>query len=240
MDDAQRVASEIALSVLAEDGFILAGGQALAEHGVIARMSEDVDLFALHRRHSPESFAACVKKMTAALEAAGYTVEVTRQYQEFASLTVAKRGTAVVMDLGLDWWEDQPAVVDLGPVLSLRDSVASKLLAVYSRGYARDYLDAYSILISGRFTPVQLIELCRRRDPHLDLEMFASTMSGHRALPTTEFTKYGFPAEELSRLDMTLAGFAKTIRQHRSSAGQTIEPMNFNGPGNTRSGPELS
>jgi hypothetical protein len=66
MDDAQRVATEIALSVLAEDGFILAGGQALEEHGVIARMSEDVDLFALHRNHTPETFATCVKKMTTA------------------------------------------------------------------------------------------------------------------------------------------------------------------------------
>lgn len=240
MDDAQRVASEIALSVLSEDGFILAGGQALAEHGVIARMSEDVDLFALHRRHTPGTFAACVKKMTAALEAAGYMVEVTRQYQEFASLTVERGGTAVVMDLGLDWWEDRPAVVDVGPVLSLRDSVASKLLAVYSRGYARDYLDAYSIISSGRFTPLELIELCRRRDPHLDLEMLASTMTGHRALPTTEFTKYGLPVDELSQLDTTLTGFAKTIRQQNSGAGQTIGPTNFNGPGHTRSGPGIS
>jgi hypothetical protein len=48
VDDAQRAVTEIALSVLAEDGFILAGGQALAEHGVIARMSEDVDLFPLY------------------------------------------------------------------------------------------------------------------------------------------------------------------------------------------------
>ena len=201
MDDAQRVASEIALSVLANDGFILAGGQALEEHGVIARMSEDVDLFALHRRHTPETFAASVKKLTAALEAAGYTVEATRQYQEFASLTVDKGGTRVVMDLGLDWWDDQPAVVDVGPVMSLKDSVASKLLAVYSRGYARDYLDAYSIISSERFTPLQLIELCRRRDPHLDLELFATSMTGHRALPTAAFTTYGLPEEELSRLD---------------------------------------
>jgi hypothetical protein len=76
MDHAQRLATEIALSVLAEDGFILAGGQALAEHGVIDRLSKDVDLFALHRKHTP----------------------------------------AVVMDLGLDWWENQPAIVDFGPV----------------------------------------------------------------------------------------------------------------------------
>jgi hypothetical protein len=240
MDDAQRVAAEIALSVLAEDGFILAGGQALEEHGVIARVSEDVDLFALHRNHTPETFAASVKKMTAALESAGYTVEVTRQYQEFASLTVDKDGITVVMDLGLDWWENKPAVVDVGPVMSLKDSVASKLLAVYSRGYARDYLDAYSIINSGRFTPWQLIDLCRRRDPHLDLELFATSMTGHRALPTTAFTTYGLPAEELSRLDTTLTGFAKTIRHHKSVAGQPTEPLNLNGPGNTSSGPDLA
>ncbi|MBT2552494.1 nucleotidyl transferase AbiEii/AbiGii toxin family protein [Arthrobacter sp. ISL-5] len=134
MDQAQRVATEIALSVLSEDGFILAGGQALAEHGVIDRLSKDVDLFALHRKHTPETFAASVQKMTVALESAGYTVEITRLYQEFASLTVDKDGTTVVMDLGLDWWENKPAVVDLGPVLSLKDSVAAKLIAVYSRG----------------------------------------------------------------------------------------------------------
>jgi hypothetical protein len=144
------------------------------------------------------------------------------------------------MDLGLDWWEDKPAVVDLGPVMSLKDSVASKLLTVYSRGYARDYLDAYSIIGSGRFTPLQLIDLCRRRDPHLDLEMFAASMTGHRALPTTEFTKYGLPAEELSRLDTTLTEFAKTIRQYKYVAIQTIEPLDLTGPGHTGDGPELS
>ncbi|MFE5836386.1 nucleotidyl transferase AbiEii/AbiGii toxin family protein [Arthrobacter sp. NPDC056493] len=239
MDDAQRAATGIALSVLAEAGFILAGGQALAEHGVIARMSEDVDLFALYRRHTPETFAASVDKMRAALEAAGYTVEVTRQYQAFASVTVEQGDTTVVMDLGLDWWEHQPADLDLGPVMSLKDSVASKLLTVYSRGYARDYLDAYSIISSERFTPGQLIDLCRRRDPHFDREMFAAAMTGHRTVPTTEFTKYGLPAEELSRLDTTLTGFAKTIRQYKY-AGQTIEPVDLTGPGHPGGGPELA
>jgi hypothetical protein len=80
--------------------------------------------------------------MTAALKASGYTVQITRQYDEFASVTVGHGEEAVVIDLGLDWWENSPAVIDIGPILSLKDSVASKLLAVYGRGYARDYLDA--------------------------------------------------------------------------------------------------
>lgn len=100
MDDAQRAATEIALSVLAADGFILAGGQALAEHGVTSRMSDDIDLFAQYRSHTPETFAASVDKITDTLAGAGYLVEVTRQYQEFASLTVTKAETTVVTDLG--------------------------------------------------------------------------------------------------------------------------------------------
>ena len=240
MDDAQRTATEIALSVLARDGFILAGGQALAAHGVTNRMSEDIDLFAQHRNHTPQTFAASVQKITTALEATGYTVETTRQYEEFASLTVTKDDTDVVIDLGLDWWENKPAIVDLGPVLSLEDSIASKLLTVYSRGYARDYLDANSILSSKRFTSRQLIELCQRRDPHLDLEMFASAMTGHRALAPTEFTKYGLPEADLQKLDRTLTGFASTIRQHASRTGSPAEPVDFTGPGITGTGPELA
>lgn len=69
--------------------------------------------------------------------------------------------------------------------------------------------------------------------------MLAMSMTGHRTLPTAEFTKYGLPAEELSRLDATLTGFAKAIRQHKIRRGQSIESVDLTGPGNTGSGPDL-
>ncbi|WP_332603130.1 nucleotidyl transferase AbiEii/AbiGii toxin family protein [Arthrobacter sp. S2(2024)] len=181
------------------------------------RLSDDIDLFALHRRHTPATFTASVQKMTAALEAAGYTVEITRHFEEFASITVGHNEEAVVIDLGLDWWENSPAIIDIGPILSLKDSVASKLLAVYSRGYARDYLDAYSIITSHRFIHQQLITLCQRRDPTLDLPTLAAAIARHRTLPTTEFTKYGLHPSELPTLSTTLLDFA-TIIHNASSA----------------------
>ena len=239
MDDTQRVAAKIALAVLADDGFILAGGQALIEHGITERLSDDIDLFALHRRHTPATFAASVQKMTAALEIAGYTVEVTRQYDEFASVTVGHNEEAVVIDLGLDWWENSPAIIDIGPILSLKDSVASKLLAVYSRGYTRDYLDAYSIITSHRFTHQQLITLCQRRDPTLDLPTFAAALTRHRTLPTTEFTKYGLQPRELPALSTTLLGFAETIHRTSHNHGTTrTDAANLTGPPNPESEPE--
>ncbi|WP_437773544.1 nucleotidyl transferase AbiEii/AbiGii toxin family protein [Arthrobacter sp. KNU40] len=238
MDDTQRVAAKIALAVLAADGFLLAGGQALIEHGITDRLSDDIDLFALHRRHTPATFAASVQKMTAALKTAGYTVEITRQYEEFASITVGHDQEAVVIDLGLDWWENSPAIIDIGPILSLKDSVASKLLAVYSRGYARDYLDAHSIITSHRFTHQQLITLCQRRDPTLDLPTFAAAIARHRTLPTTEFTKYGLQASELPTLSNTLLDFAETIHKTSQNPG-TTHTDNPTGPANPEPGPEL-
>lgn len=240
MDHAQRVAARIALGALAADGFLLAGGQALIEHGITERPSDDIDLFALHRRHTPATFAASVQKMTAALEAAGYTVKITRQYEEFASVTVGHNEEAVVIDLGLDWWENSPAIIDIGPILSLKDSVASKLLAVYSRGYARDYLDAHSIITSHRFTHQQLITLCQRRDPTLDLPTFAAAIARHRTLPTTEFTKYGLQPGELPTLTSTLLDFAETIHKTSHNAGSAnTNAVNRTWPASPEPGPEL-
>jgi hypothetical protein len=239
VDHSQRVAAKLALAVLAADGFILAGGQALIEHGITQRPSEDIDLFALHRRHTPATFAASVQKMTDALEDSGYTVEITRQYDEFASATVGHDEEAVVIDLGLDWWENSPAIIDIGPILSLKDSVASKLLAVYGRGYARDYLDAYSIITSRRFTHQELIRLCQRRDPNLDLPMFAAAIARHRTLPTTEFTKYGLPSRELPALSSTLLSFAETIHKATQNPSAAHNTPDLIGPGNAEPGPEL-
>jgi len=239
VDRSQRIAAKTALDVLAADGFLLAGGQALAEHGISSRPSEDIDLFALHRRHTPATFAASVRKMTAALESVGYTVEITRQYDEFASVTVGRDDDAVVIDLGLDWWENSPAIIDVGPVLSLKDSVASKLLAVYSRGYARDYLDAYSIIASGRFTHKQLITLCQRRDPNVDLPLLATSMARHRTLPTTDYTRYGLPQDELPKLSSTLLDFARTIHRSSASATESVEPVDLIGPGSAGPGIDL-
>ncbi|WAH97446.1 nucleotidyl transferase AbiEii/AbiGii toxin family protein [Arthrobacter sp. MMS18-M83] len=240
MDDAQRLAARIALDVLADDGFLLAGGQALIEHGITERPSDDIDLFALHRRHTPATFAASVQKMTAALEAAGYTIEITRQYEEFASITIGHNDEAVVIDLGLDWWENSPAIIDIGPILSLNDSVASKLLAVYSRGYARDYLDAYSIITSHRFTHQQLITPCQRRDPTLDLPTFGAAIARHRTLPAAEFTKYGLHPGELPALSTTLLDFAKTTHNARRNPGATqTDAANPAGPPNPKPGLEL-
>jgi hypothetical protein len=49
MDDLQQRLARIALSAIADRGFVLGGGHAVELHGMGSRPSEDIDLFSAHR-----------------------------------------------------------------------------------------------------------------------------------------------------------------------------------------------
>lgn len=71
---AHRRLAEIGLRAGGAYGFALAGGHAVAAHGILQRPSEDVDLFTdWHRR---ADFPAAVDAVVAAYAAAGYEVEI--------------------------------------------------------------------------------------------------------------------------------------------------------------------
>ena len=48
LDELHRQVAAIALRAAARHGFALGGGNALIQHGVITRLTEDVDLFTNH------------------------------------------------------------------------------------------------------------------------------------------------------------------------------------------------
>jgi hypothetical protein len=86
--------------------------------------------------------------------------------------------------MGVDWREAEPAVLAIGPVLSLADAVGNKLSALYSRAYARDFLDVDSIRASGKFTDAELIRSAIERDPGFEVPMFVTQLElVHRVLP---------------------------------------------------------
>jgi hypothetical protein len=47
-------------------------------------------------------------------------------------------GLQLDVDLGVDWRQNDPVRLDLGPVLSLAGAVANKVSAPYSRGEPRE------------------------------------------------------------------------------------------------------
>jgi hypothetical protein len=207
----QRAVTRIALEASASSGFALAGSGAIREHGVINRMSQDVDLFTSNTNQ--RAFGAAVDRVVEALDAAGYAVEVARRTQQFARILVRTMGGQQVdIDMGMDWREAEPVTLDVGPVLSIQDAIGNKVSALYSRAEARDFFDVDAIRSSGHYTDAELIDAAAERDPGFDAGMFASQLQRVDRLTDDDLKEYGVDATELDAIKKRLTGWAGLLR----------------------------
>jgi len=207
----QRTVTRIALEASASSGFALAGSGAIREHGVINRMSQDVDLFTSNTNEG--TFGAAIDRVVEALDAAGYTVEVARRTPQFARILVRTvGGQQVDIDMGMDWREAEPVTLDVGPVLSIQDAIGNKVSALYSRAEARDFFDVDAIRSSGHYTDAQLIDAAAERDPGFDAGMFANQLERVDRLTDDDLKEYGVDATELDAIKKRLTGWAAHLR----------------------------
>ncbi len=207
---AQREVARIALAAV--DGFALAGSGAIREHGVIERPTEDVDLFT--DSQDVKVFSTAVDQVTAQLRGSGFQVEQTRRAPQFARLHVATSdGLHLDVDLGVDWRQEDPVQLDVGPVLSLADAVGSKVSTIYSRGEARDYLDLDAIRSSRLFSDEQLVTAAAARDGGFEVGMFAQQLAGVRWLTPPEVSPYGVTAEQLEGIKSRCMQWAADLQQ---------------------------
>lgn len=105
------------------------GGYAVQAHGILQRLSDDVDLFT--DQGGPIAFDTAVNAVREAYEEDGLIVEVVRLGGTFARLLVTddnSRQTKV--EMGYDWRAEPPVVTDVGPVLHPDDAVANKVTAL--------------------------------------------------------------------------------------------------------------
>lgn len=207
----QRTVTRIALEASGSSGFALAGSGAIREHGVISRMSQDVDLFTSNT--SEGAFGAAVDRVVDALDEAGYSVDVRRRTQQFARLQVRTAdGQQVDIDMGMDWREAEPVTLGVGPVLSIQDAIGNKVSALYSRAEARDFFDVDAIRSSGHYTDAQLIDAAAERDPGFDAGMFANQLDRVNRLTVDDLKEYGVDATELDAIRKRLTGWAGLLR----------------------------
>ncbi|MBO0692087.1 MAG: nucleotidyl transferase AbiEii/AbiGii toxin family protein [Acidimicrobiaceae bacterium] len=221
MDELQDRLVRLALGVLDEHGFALAGGYALQAHGLVDRMSEDVDLFT--DRWDGTEFGQAVDVVVGAYRQAGLDVTVVQQAGTFARLQVvdpdSKRAGSV--DLAADRRSRNPARLSIGPVLAETDAVATKVATVFSRGEARDYLDLAGILASGRYSRDQLMGMAAEVDPGFAPRLFAEALAGVDRFPDEEFASYGVDTEHITAVRETMRSWSAALVQElrRTSPG---------------------
>lgn len=153
-------------------GFVVAGGAALIASDLIARPTEDLDLFA----SAPTTTVTNAQRaLTAALEESGKRVEVVQESATFARLVVEGAGEDVLVDLAVD----SPPIAaisttSLGPTLAPRELAGRKLLALFGRAEARDFADVYAL--TQRFDRETMLAEATALDPGFDRRVLAQMM----------------------------------------------------------------
>jgi hypothetical protein len=206
----QRTVTQIALKASGPRDFALAGSGAIREHGVISRLSEDVDLFTSNVDEG--AFGIAVDRVIDALTAEEYEVITSRRTQQFARLHVrTAKGEQVDIDMGMDWREAEPVTMEIGPVLSIQDAIGNKVAALYSRAEARDFFDVDAIRASSHYSDNELIAAAIERDPGFEIPRFASQLRRVDRLTHDDLREYGVTNAELSNIKTRITNWANDI-----------------------------
>jgi hypothetical protein len=141
------------------DGFALAGGAALVLSQIVDRETRDLDFFGA----SADEVDRLLPSVRAALSEAGLTVRVHRQNHGFARLTITSDDETTELDLAADARIRPTEVGPVGPILSIEELGADKLLALFGRAQARDFFDVAAL--AAHFGFDQLCALASEKDP---------------------------------------------------------------------------
>lgn len=201
----------IALPAIQHLGFVIAGGHVVRLHGIRpGRLSDDLDLFT---NIVGSNVVRARDIVINAVEAAGHGVEIDPiSNQEFVRLNIATRGGVTTkIELGVDWRKEPPTVLAVGPVLSVGDSFASKVLALWGRSAPRDVIDVYAYLRSGAFTQDDGLELAAEYDAGFTASDFARVLRRLDNITDAQFVSFGAGADEIPPMRDYFADWAADI-----------------------------
>ncbi len=198
----QRRVATILRDLPEANGFALAGGAALIVHGQISRLTRDLDYFAV----DPTSVDRLLPAFVGAARSAGLTVIEEQVAPGFARLSVADGPQQTGVDLAADARLLPAEASDLGLVLAAEELAVDKVLAIFGRAEARDFVDLAAV--EARFGLGHLCALASRKDAGFSRSVFASMLSRFGRLTRDEFDVddelFGTTVEAVDRWRATL------------------------------------
>ncbi|MGK2876667.1 MAG: nucleotidyl transferase AbiEii/AbiGii toxin family protein [Nocardioides sp.] len=161
--------ADIFFSLDAAKGYLVAGGAALLASDLIARPTEDLDLFTA----TPTTTVTQAKDaFVQALQDRDHDVVIVQDGPTFCRMIITREGEETLVDLAIDSPPNsQPTVTVLGPTLAPLELAGRKLLALFGRAEARDFADVY--VLSQRFGKDTLVEQAQALDAGFDLDVLA-------------------------------------------------------------------
>ncbi|MFD7445685.1 nucleotidyl transferase AbiEii/AbiGii toxin family protein [Streptomyces sp. NPDC059909] len=176
---------------------VLTGGYAVQAHGLVNRLSQDLDV----ATENPEPMEHIAANVRAGLEERGWGVRALEADPLSARLIVTDPATGEECEIDIlkeALWRP-PVETEHGLALSLEDVVGTKVRALADRGLARDLIDVRAA--ADRWSHIELEELGRRhaRDT-FDLTDLQARLSGADWIDDTEFAAYGLDDDTITEL----------------------------------------
>jgi len=145
-------------------GYAVGGGVAALAHHIVHRATDDLDLFTDRRRVVTRPLDAA-KALERAARDRDWGVTWIRRYPDYARLKVTTDHASLLVDLVLETLELPATLTIVGPTVAEQDVAVGKLIALFDRAEARDFVDVFEFC--RRYEPALLLELAARRDPGL-------------------------------------------------------------------------
>ncbi len=186
--------------------FALAGGGALILHGEIDRLTRDLDYFAI----DPPSVDRVLPVFEAAARASGLMVTEEQVAPGFARVLVSDGTDETRVDIAADARLLPTEESELGPVLSVEELAVDKILAVFGRAEARDFVDLAAL--EPQFGLEHLCDLAARKDPGFQRSVFLSMLDRLNRLDRDEFD---VDDDVLARTIEAVARWRETLRTDR-------------------------
>lgn len=176
----ERVA-EIVAGLEEADGFALAGGAALIARGDVQRQTRDLDFFGL----TSDAVDRLLPAAERALGHAGLVVERVQVNPGFARLIVASGDDRTELDLASDARLFPAEPGQPAPMLRGEELAVDKVLAVFGRAEARDFVDLMAV--EPTYGLDRLCQLAAEKDRGFTPAVFAEMLGGFRRLRRDEF-----------------------------------------------------
>lgn len=222
VDEKQRSLTRVLLGLLSEQDVALAGSGAIREHGLIDRPTEDIDLFTTSDiLDEPERFEHIAQLIVDGAEIGGYEIVNIKGTDFFRHFSVLYEDSVYKVDLAADYRHDKTTKLNIGNALSLADSVANKVDAVFSRGEVRDFLDLDSIRENGPYSDAELIDLAKRNDLGFETDLFSRALMKTSSLTAAQVERYGITETQLDAVKRRLEKWASELVSSDSHSSDT-------------------
>jgi len=153
----------------------------LIVHGQISRLTRDLDYFAV----DPTAVDRLLPAFVGAARSMGLTVIEEQVAPGFARLSVADGPQETGVDLAADARLLPAERSDLGLVLAAEELAVDKVLAIFGRAEARDFVDLAAV--EPQFGLEHLCDLASSKDAGFNRSVFGSMLSRFGRLARDEF-----------------------------------------------------